>query len=277
MPLDGDPRDYLIVAGDESQIEARINACFCGQLDLVEAFRQGRDPYCDFGTKVFSRVITKADVAERFMSKTAVLSCGYGVGWRKYQASIKHLSQELLGAAVVLPDAEARRHISIYRSTMDKISIMWSYLNDVVIPAMTNPATNFMLGPIRVLFEELRLPNGLSLYYRNLHRSQKGDWFFVYGNRIKKLYGGKLLENIVQALARIVLMDVALDIRPAIAKLGGRLAMQVHDELVYVVPAAAAAMVKHIMETAMRVPPWWMPTVPLNCEVGIGACYGKAK
>jgi DNA polymerase len=268
--------DNLIIAGDESQIEARLNACFCGQTDLVEEFRAGGDPYATQASLVYGYPVTKALKTERFVGKQLILMCGYGVGWRKYQGSIKHVSAEQTGTPIILSDQEAQRHVYGYRGSKPEIVKMWSYLNNVVIPAMTNPATNFMVGPVQILFEEIRLPNDLSLFYRNLHRSVKGDWWFTYGNRMKKIYGGKLLENIIQALARIVVMDVALDIRPAIKCLGGRLAMQVHDELVYVAPAAVAPMVKQIMETAMRIPPKWMPTVPLNCEVGIDVCYGKA-
>lgn len=277
------PEGYSLVVGDESQVEARANALFCGQLDLVEEFRRNEDPYCNFGSKVFGRTITKADVGERFMSKTAVLQLGYQSGWIKYQASIKHLSKEQTGTAIVLADHEAMRHVTMYRTDKYRIKAMWKYLGEVVIPAMTRPDTDFMLGPVRVLFEKIVLPAGadgkaLCLHYRQLHRNpQTGDWWFIYGQRIKKLYGGKLLENLCQALCRVIIMQAALRLRKPMADIGSRLVLQAHDELGYLCPDSEALNAKALLEIELRRPPLWWPSIPLNCEVGIGKSYGKAK
>jgi len=273
------PAGKSIVAGDEAQIELRVCAELCGQLDLLEELRLGGDPYSTQATKWFGYPVTRATVGERFCGKTGMLSCQFQVGWRKYQASVKHLSMEQAGVQIVLSNADAMRHVNIYRSDKHKISGMWPYLLNVVIPAMTNPSTDFMLGPVRIMFEKIVLPSGLCLHYRNLHRSAlTGEWIFLYGNRIKRLYGGKLLENIVQALARIITMDVALRLKDVLAaNYLARLALQAHDELAYVCPDECAPTVKLLLEQEMRKPPVWMPTIPLNCEVGIGKCYGKTK
>lgn len=272
------PEGYTLVAGDESQIEARVNALFCGQWDLVDVFAKGGDPYSLQATTVFGYPCSKATVGERFIGKTLILSAGFGVGWRKYQASIRHLSKEILGTAMILTDEQAQRHINTYRADKPQIAQMWRYLNDVVIPAMTRPDTDFMLGPVRVMFEKIVLPNGLCLHYRNLYRNPKtGDWYFVYGQRVKKLYGGKLLENIVQALARVVIMDAALRLIKPMAGIGARLVMQVHDELVYMVHDEFVAHAKGLLSQELVRRPVWMPDLPLACEVGSDKCYGKAK
>ncbi len=228
--------------------------------------------------------LANAGPRQRFMVLSAdgpliVHNCQFQVGWRKYQASVKHLSMEQAGVQIVLSNVDAMRHVNIYRADKHKIAGMWPYLLNVVIPAMTRPDTDFMLGPIRVMFERIVLPNGLCLHYRGLHRSAlTGEWLFFYGARLKKLYGGKLLENIVQALARIITMDVALRLKDVFARnYLARLALQAHDELAYVCPDECAADVKRLLEQEMRRPPAWMPNIPLNCEVGIGKCYGKTK
>lgn len=272
------PEGKTIVAGDLSQIEARMAAVFCGQWDLVNEFAIGGDPYSSQASNVFSRSVTKANVGERFIGKTLVLSAGYGVGWPKYQASIRHLSGEILGTQIILSDEEAQRHINTYRRDKAQIVNMWRYLNDVVIPQMARADCDFMLGPVRVMHERIVLPGGLCLYYRGLSRSSKtNDWYFIYGQRIKKLYGGKLLENIIQALARCVIMDAALRLKKVLAPYGGKLAMQVHDELVYLCPDENVGMVRGLLEVELKRRPTWMPDLPLNCEVGQGKSYGKAK
>jgi DNA polymerase len=272
------PEGKAIVAGDLSQIEARMAAVFCGQWDLVHEFDIGGDPYSSQASNVFNKAVTKALVGERFIGKTLVLSAGYGVGWRKYQASIRHLSGEILGSQIILSDEEAQRHINTYRRDKSAIVAMWQYLNDVVIPQMARPDCDFMLGPVRVMHERIVLPSGLCLHYRGLSRSPRtNDWYFIYGQRIKKLYGGKLLENIIQALARCVIMDAALRLSRLMPRYGGQLAMQVHDELVYLCPDENVGLVKALLELELKRRPTWMPDLPLNCEVGQGKAYGKAK
>jgi DNA polymerase bacteriophage-type len=87
------------------------------------------------------------------------------------------------------------------------------------------------------------------------------------------LYGAKLLENISQALARIVIMQAAV----RLAKRGYRFVLQAHDELVFVVPETEVeAAKKTILEEMIR-PPLWMPNLPLAAEIGVGDNYGETK
>jgi hypothetical protein len=96
---------------------------------------------------------------------------------------------------------------------------------------MTRPGTHVPWGPVVIEHEAVLLPNGLRLFYHKLHYdTERQEWMFKYGKMPKKLYGGKLFENIVQALARIITMDAA-------RRFGYPLAHQVHDDLVYVVKA----------------------------------------
>jgi DNA polymerase len=119
------------------------------------------------------------------------------------------------------------------------------------------------------------LPSGLRLNYHNL-RQEDGErgpqWVFDYGGVPKKLYGGKLLENIVQALARIITMDAALRIQKKL-----RLGAQVHDELVYAVANERVEEVREFLLSEVRRRPVWAPDLPLNAEVGVGNSYGEAK
>jgi len=272
------PEGYLLVVGDESQIEARMNACFAGQWDLVGQFERGEDPYSIQATKIYGYPVSKNTPPERFVGKTLVLSAGYGVGWVKYQASIKHLSKEQTGTAIELSDYDAERHINLFRQTNDKIRAHWYYANNVVIPAMATPGTDFMWGPLRVMHEKIVGPNGLCLNYKGLHRNpNSGDWLFVYGNRIKKIYGGKLIENVIQFLARVVIMEAALRLKKPARDLGCTMVLQCHDELGYIAPEGNEFLMRDLLTLELRRRPTWMPKLPLNCETGIGKNYGEAK
>lgn len=271
------PHGYQIVAGDLSQIEARINAVFCGQLDLVDQFRQGLDPYAIMATKVFGREITKADKGERFIGKTLVLSAGYGVGHVKYHASIRHQSMEMLGEMLDISLDEAQRQILAYRAINSSIAHTWHKLGPM-IAAMTDVKLDYTMGPVTFLHEAIRLPSGLHLHYHNLRLDlNSNQWLYDYAGRPKRIYGPKLLENIVQALARIVIMDVMVSLRNRIRGYGAYWVHQVHDELVYIVPNDSVHDFMAILNQAMYVSPKWMPTLPLASEIGYGSNYGDCK
>lgn len=271
---------YSMVVADESQIELRGTAKFCGQEDLLEACRDpNRDPYCEDATASRGYVVTKKDIGPRFCSKTKMLSCQYQVGWRKYRASVKHQSLEYIGMEIALTEQEAFNDVHLYRTRNYKIEGMWNYLNYQVIPLMTDPRCDFMLGPVRVMFEQIVLPNGMVVHYHKLHKNpMTGDWQYVYGREIKKIYGGKFLENIIQALCRIIVMDVTLRVKKPFAKLfQSRLAMQSHDELMYVCHNQYAEELKGVLVEEMRKPPVWWPDIPLDVDCHIGNCYGEVK
>jgi len=270
------PPGHLVLVGDESQIEARMTAVFCGQLDLVQQFANKEDPYSVMATKMFGRVITKADVAERFCGKTCVLSAQYGVGWQKYQASIKHLAFEQAGILLDLSDAQAQHIITIYRNETPQITAMRNRL-DRMIAMMAQPGCNFQLGPIHFGYQEITGPTGLKLYYKNLRYSPDVGWTYEYQGRTKYIYGGKLLENIIQFLARCVVMQALLRLRRPMRERNAKRALQAHDELVYIVPEGLAYECKDLLEKELTRQVPWMPTLPVACEVGLGVNYAEAK
>jgi hypothetical protein len=271
------PLFHKVLAIDSSQVEARGVAALCGQSDLVEAFAKGEDVYSNFASKIFGMPVNKKDNPnERFVGKEGILSLGYGAGAPKYQVRVKVSSKNQTGTAIELTDKEAERVVSTYRQGYDKIPAGWRYLGNEIIPALQTgervhggPVT---WGPCLIEKEAVLLPNGLRLFYHNL-RKNHGEWWFSYGDVPKKLYGGKLLENITQALARVIVMEAATRIR----KRGFRFALQAHDELVYVVPDGAIIELQSIAMEEMTRRPLWMPDWPLAAELGVGTSYGSAK
>lgn len=266
------PEGHSVVAVDASQIEARIAAWFCGATDMTTAFANKEDVYSSFASKVFGREINKKDnPVERFIGKTAVLGLQYGLGWQKFQKTVAMQSKAQVKQEVILSDAEAAKVIETYRTTYHPIPKMWSRLNNL-IPRMTGDMYE-EVGPIIFLKNQIKLPSGLFLNYHEL-QNKEGQWWFTYGGKPKYLYGGKMLENIVQALARICVMDAAVRVRK---RIGQQLHLQVHDELVYVVPDAIASSVKQVVYEEMCRRPQWGVDIPLDAEGDIGPSYGDAK
>jgi hypothetical protein len=137
----------------------------------------------------------------------------------------------------------------------------------------------FQWGPLYIDGATVYLPNGMTLNYRNLHQGTRYgrlQWFYDWANAEKVIYGPKLLENFIQALAFVLIMEAARRVKHLT---GGLLmpAHQVHDELIYVVPESIAQDVVALacVEIARR--PTWLPDVPLAAEGSFGRSYGAAK
>lgn len=272
--------DEVVLTVDASQIEARIVAWICGQEDLVDAFACKLDVYSEFASEVFGYKVERKrkdgqHAAHGFIGKTGVLGLGFGVGWEKFQRTVKLDSKKFTGEQIVLDDALSQSIVSTYRKKYFRISGSWRTLNDVAIPVLANGG-HFEFGPCTFEKGAINLPSGLQLKYHELTHGNDG-WSYVYGGKRKRIYGGALLENIVQAIARIITMDAAIRIQRRLKVADIWLNLQAHDELVYVVPRKLADVVKKILQEEMLRRPTWAPTLPLDCEVGEGPSYGDAK
>ena len=258
----------MLVAGDSSQIEARMLAYIAGQDDLVEAFRQGRDVYSEFASDVYGRTITKADKVERFLGKTCILGLGYGMGHVRFREA---LALGMGGMKVAIEEHEARRIVGLYRDKNFKIASLWNEAGTMLRSMANGETGTFSALQLPFDSEHITLPNGLGLTYPNLRMDQNN---FVYDSRKLpvKLFGAKAVENVVQGLARIVVTDQMLAVGRRY-----RVVMQVHDEIVVVASAANPASAPDYIEEAMSTPPAWAPDLPVACEVACGGNYGACK
>jgi DNA polymerase len=172
-----------------------------------------------------------------------------------------------------MSDEEAANVVKLYRDTYSAIPRMWRTLGEK-LQKMTSAAHSEELHPVTFGHECVLLPSGLLLHYHMLN-NKAGQWWFSHGGIPKYIYGGKMLENIVQSLARICVMDAAVRIRKRVNYM--HLNLQVHDELVYVVPDEALADAESVVMEEMRRRPDWGEDIPLDCEAGSGPSYGDAK
>jgi hypothetical protein len=268
-----------IVSVDASQIEARVLATLAGQIDLVQAFLEGRDVYAEFGTDVFRIPVTKETAPrERFIGKTAVLQLGYGAGWMSFQGQVR-VNSRASGDEIVIGDNEAQKVVQIYRQKNNKIKAYWDYWDNVIALIADPKVKPFMAGPVEVTHQELILPNGLGIRYHDLRRQEyygKVQWVYTYGRMTKVLYGAKVVENIVQALAFYHIESVAL----RAARLTDRrimMAHQVHDELLFAVPEVMADPLIAFIKDEVARRPVWLPDCPLASEGGAGDNYYEVK
>lgn len=273
------PPGYRLIVADSAQIEARMNAWYCGQTDLVAQFARGEDVYSNFASQIFRVPVSKSsDPGKRFVGKTGILQLGYQSGWPKFQTTVALLSGKD-GNKIELSDAEAAFVVDSYRALYPMISQKWPWLNRVIGTMAQSSDTEFYQdGPIKFGRHKIVGPNGLEMRYDNLrfdHATQQ--WLFNYGGYAHKLYGGKLLENIIQFLARIAVMQVAVRLRKPVASLGARLVHTAHDELVYIAPDETTEQVQALLRQEMMRTPDWAPGLPLSCDINNGVSYGEVK
>jgi hypothetical protein len=270
------PANHKVVTCDASQIEARITALLCGARTLVEQFRAGEDTYSSFASEVYGRPINKSqNPSERFVGKQAILGLGFGMGAPRFHTQIKSDSYKQ-GISVDVDENKAIEVVSIFRKTYPQFRATWDILGGALGRMAANKELSETFGPVRLEYQRILLPNGLALQYYNLCQ-EDNQWVYHYGREKRKLFGGKVLENIVQALARIIVLDAAVRLRRILRVYGVQLVHCVHDELVYIVPDELVNVVKKFVHDEMVRPPTWMPDLPLAAEVGVGDNYGDAK
>jgi DNA polymerase len=264
------PDGYRIVVGDCSQIECRILNQIAGQSDVLQAFREGRDLYSEGASRFYGRTITKSDKLERHLGKTLELGCGFGMGWAKFQTTCRRGA--LGGPPIILSDDEAKRAVSSYRKSHNLVKMLWSY-GDSVLAGLVNPAfqMEWIPGVLYVRNQRVWLPNKTFLDYTHLrYDDDTGEFHTTTRKGNQKCYGALLVENVVQALARVVLSQAMLKVAPHY-----RIVLCTHDDVCCIVPEAQAEEATAFVLETLRTPPLWMPTIPLDAEGGHDTIYSK--
>ena len=262
------PDGYTIIDADSAQIEARVLAWLAGQDDLVTAFAEGKDVYKKMASAIYGKPEFEITKDERFVGKTTILGAGYGMGAVKFQAQLKNMG-------VDVDVNEARRIIDIYRRTNDAVVRLWRQAqNALVNMSRGEPAPLGIRGVLEVAPKEtaIRLPSGLLMRYDDLKFDQtdKGIEFHYKTRKGRtRIYGGKVIENVCQAIARCIIAEQML-------KIGKRykVVLTVHDAIAVCVPDAEVVPATQYVEECMRWVPEWAKGLPVNCESGSGKSYG---
>jgi DNA polymerase len=265
------PKGHKIVVADSSQIEARVNAKASGERFTLAAFRDydagtGPDIYKLMAADIFRVPVDKVDKKQRTVGKVAELGLGFRMGPPKFKHSAATGRDK-----VVLSEDEAKRIVQLYRRKHHGIVKAWKDLDDILVnmhrmgPEDEDTFAGFPYG--RGWFA---LPNGLFLQYPGMSIDDDGEVTYNSLYRRVNIHGGKLLENIVQALARVIVFE-----QMRIISKRYHVAMTTHDEVVAIVPDPEVDESKEWVRGVMSTPPAWWPDLPLNCTVEHDQCYSK--
>ena len=265
------PVGHTLIDADSSQIEARVLAWLSEQNDLVDQFANGEDVYVKMASSIYSVPEDQVTKDQRFVGKTTILGAGYGMGYLKFGAQLKTFGYEV-------PEAEAKRIISVYRETYPYIGDLWQAANRCIKEMHNDNLFRFGRSgvlDVNVKARAIVLPSQLEMSYTDLDATtEDGRTEYHYKTRQgrTRIYGGKVVENVCQAIARCIIGYQMLQIAKKY-----RVVLTVHDSIVCCVPTQVAGEAQEYIESCMRTTPDWAAGLPIDCESGVGKSYGDCE
>ena len=214
-------------------------------------------------SRFYGREITRDDKAERGVGKQLELSCGYGAG---ADTIVRTAKRGTYGPAVLLTAAEGLAARDLYRSTHPGVVDYWRQASRMIatIAGTEHPV---QWGPLVVETGRVSL-NGIPIWYPELefHRDEEEYWRYKTRKGWAKLYGGKLVENVVQFMSRV---DMSQSLLRILARTGIRPAQLEHDAAVWCCPNNLVDAFVSVVYEEMTRAPTWLSGIPLDAEVTV--------
>ncbi len=272
---------HKILVADFSAIEARVTAWFAGEEWKLQAFRDGQDIYCATASQMFHVPVVKHGVNGelRQKGKVAELACGYGGGVN----ALKAFGADKMG----MTDEEMQDVVDKWRDSNANVAAWWKTMENAAIRAVARQVeTVDKIGGITFSYENgvlfMKLPSGRRLAYwgaaygeSRFHPGRKTLSYMGVNQQTKKwgrveTWGGKLVENAVQATARDVLREAMF----ALDEQGYQVIAHVHDECIVTEPISSGRTYEDMAKTMCPDIPW-AKGLPLEAAGYDGDYYFK--
>lgn len=252
------------IISDFSAIEARVLAWLAGEKWVLDAFKNGEDIYCRTASRMFGVPVEKHGVNGhlRQKGKIATLACGY-------QGALGAL-KAMGGIEMGLSEDELQSIVDSWREANPNIVSLWwdidSVVKRVVKTRTKEEYKNLVISYEKgILFIELPSKRRLAYPKAKIGMNRFGGESVVYegivvGNKWDKIesYGGKFVENIVQAIARDILAEAMMRLE----KKGFNIVMHIHDEVVIESDSSSIEEINEIMSAV----PEWAPGLILDAD-----------
>ena len=252
------------IISDFSAIEARVLAWLAGEKWVLDAFENGEDIYCRTASRMFGVPVEKHGVNGhlRQKGKIATLACGY-------QGALGAL-KAMGGIEMGLSEDELQSIVDSWREANPNIVSLWwdidSVVKRVVKTRTKEKYKNLVISYEKgILFIELPSKRRLAYPKAKIGMNRFGGESIVYegivvGNKWNKIesYGGKFVENIVQAIARDILAEAMMRIENE----GFNIVMHIHDEVVIESDSSSIEEINEIMSIV----PSWAPGLILDAD-----------
>jgi DNA polymerase len=274
-----------LMAGDFAAIEARDLAWLANDENALDNFHNGIDPYIDLAMDIWDIVFDEVTKEKRFVGKHGELGLGYGMGWKKFIMTCAAIAKKM-DLNVNVPVPLAKKTVKIYREKHAPIVQFWKDVEAAAVKAVYQNrqvrVDKVMFG-MRNNFLHIKLPSGRLLsYYDPKIMKKKTPWgeyrpaLTHMGSNAtthkwerQETWGGTLVENITQAVARDCLAEAMLRVE---AK-GYPIVFHVHDEIVCEIDKGFGGVEE--FEEIMSVVPSWAKGCPISVEAWRGKRYRK--
>lgn len=272
------PAGKILIAADFAAIEARVLAWLSGCELMLKQFREGVDLYVDMAAKIYGLEPAQVTSDQRQLGKAAILGAGYGMGKVKFHATC-------LNGGINVTEELAAAAVNTYRQTYREVPNFWRQTETAAKQAVYGAVSK--LGWRKSGdFLECILPSGRCLnFYKPTVENKSTDWgdsqvLMFMGDKAGKnggkswqrvdTYGGKLVENITQAVARDLMAEAMLRLEAA----GYEIILSVHDELIAEVREDSNHSLEQF-EKLMAQLPSWAAGCPVEAKGWVGKNYKK--
>jgi DNA polymerase len=269
------PEGKMLVVADFAAIEARVLGWVAGCEGMLKQFRNGEDLYKDMASKIFKVAVDKVSAEQRQLGKAAILGAGYGMGADKFFQTCKSWG-------ITIDETLAQTAIQAYRRTYLEVPKFWQNTETAAHNAVRSKqpmkvgATTWFMDKG---FLKCKLPSGRCLHYYQprFEMNARGNteltyWSESHGGSVRTgTYGGKLVENVVQAIAR----DLMAEAMWRLEKEGFEIVLSIHDEIVAEYPIADSKSTIKTFEKLMSRVPAWAEGCPIEAAGWTGKHYKK--
>lgn len=257
---------------DFSAIEARVIAWIAGEDWVLDVFRNNGDVYCATASQMFGVPVEKhgANAELRAKGKIAVLALGFGGG--------VNALEKMGGAKMGLSQEEMNDIVTKWRDANKRIVRLWRHVELAAKYVLTQGTESTIERGLRFFWDSvglcIELPSKRRLYYPKMRINDNGRFVYEGLNQTTKrwesieTYGGKMTENIVQAIARDCLIDTMLRLESK----GFKIVFHIHDETV--IEATSEQSLNDIKNVFCE-PISWAPGLPLKGEGYVTPYYLK--
>lgn len=257
---------HCFIVSDFSAIEARVLAWLAGETWRLKAFERGEDIYCQSASQMFNVPVEKNGVNSHLRQKGKIseLACGY-------QGAVGAL--KAMGALEMgMEESELKGIVDSWRYANPHIVQFWWDM-DANVKQVIKTRSKAFLKSLIISYEKgmlfIELPSGRRLAYPKpkMGLNRFGGESVTYegiamGNKWERIesYGGKFVENVVQAIAR----DILAEGMQRLVEAGYRIVMHVHDEVVLEVPIGESSVEE--VNNILSKQPEWADGLPLDAD-----------
>lgn len=280
-----DNPDQLLGIVDFSQIEGRGVAWLANEKKLLAMFTGDEDIYKIMASKIFKKELEDINKDERFIGKQVVLGCGYGMSSKKFALTCKWYGQDLEKIGV-----DPKLCVNAYREQFPKIPELWTKIDKACKLAIEERTVVFQNkckfdyreGNLYITLPSKRIitywnvriedlvPMYVYIFNMKIHTKPTITYTNNFGVRVS-LYGGKLVENIVQAFCRDILTTKLIELNQS----NFDILLHVHDEIITLLERANYLNRLNKQVEIMSLPVSWFKDFPLECEGFANPCYSK--